>query len=142
MASMNEGVNNLTNTVAQYKALLRDVINERPSGTRQRLAEALDKNRSFVSQITNPGYSTPIPVKHLGTIFDVCIFSAAQKRQFLSLYQKAHPKRSIEAECKSRTREVSITIPTLKNEALDKALDHILQQYADSIAKVIDKTQP
>ena len=42
----------------------------RPSGTRQRLAGALGKNRSFVSQIANPAYPVPIPVQHLETIFE------------------------------------------------------------------------
>ena len=40
--------------VAAYKRILADVLDRRPSGTRQRLAAALGKNRSFVSQITNP----------------------------------------------------------------------------------------
>ena len=35
-----------------------------PSGTRQRLAAALGKNRSFVTQITSPAYATPIPARH------------------------------------------------------------------------------
>src|SRR4029079_8563721 len=34
--------------VALYKRLLADVIDGRPSGTRQRLAAALGKNRSFI----------------------------------------------------------------------------------------------
>ena len=32
--------------IAAYKAILRDVLDRRPSGMRQRLAEALGKNRS------------------------------------------------------------------------------------------------
>ncbi len=37
--------------IAAYKAILRDVLDRRPSGMRQRLAEALGKNRSFITQI-------------------------------------------------------------------------------------------
>jgi hypothetical protein len=40
--------------VARYKAILQRVIANRPSGTRQRLAGSFGKNRSFVSQISNP----------------------------------------------------------------------------------------
>ena len=40
--------------VADYKAILRRVLDNRPSGTRLKLAAALGKNRSFVTQITNP----------------------------------------------------------------------------------------
>jgi len=42
--------------IAAYKAILRDVLDKRPSGMRQRLAEALGKNRSFITQIANPAY--------------------------------------------------------------------------------------
>ena len=48
-----------------YKRILLRVLDLRPSGTRQRLADALGKNRSFVSQITNPAYPVPIPPRHL-----------------------------------------------------------------------------
>ena len=51
--------------VAAYKAVLKRIIDTRPSGTRHRLAIALGKNRSFISQIANPVYAVPIPVQHL-----------------------------------------------------------------------------
>ena len=47
-------------SVRVYKQLLRSILNQRPSGTRLRLAEKLGKNRSFVSQFSNPFYKTPI----------------------------------------------------------------------------------
>ena len=50
--------------VADYKTILRRVLDNRPSGTRLKLAAALGKNRSFVTQITNPAYLVPIPAKH------------------------------------------------------------------------------
>ena len=51
--------------VQRYKTILQHVIDNRPSGTRQRLAGALGKNRSFISQITSPAYATPIPARHV-----------------------------------------------------------------------------
>ena len=51
--------------VADYKAILKAVLESRPSGMRQRLAEAIGKNRSFVSQISNPSYQVPIPARHV-----------------------------------------------------------------------------
>ena len=51
--------------IRAYKPILASIIDRRPSGTRQRLADELGKNRSFVTQITSPTYSTPIPAKHL-----------------------------------------------------------------------------
>jgi len=79
--------------VAAYKRLLAAIIDRRPSGTRQRLATALAKNRSFVSQITNPAYPTPIPASHLAQIFEVCHFSSAERQEFTRLYARAHPDR-------------------------------------------------
>ena len=55
-------------TVADYKRLLQEVCDNRPSGTRGRLAVALGTNRSFVSQLVNPVYAMPIPAQHLQTI--------------------------------------------------------------------------
>ena len=78
--------------VAEYKGTLRRVLENRPSGTRQRLATALGKNRSFISQITNPAYSVPIPAQHLPTIFDICHFSPEDRREFLEAYARAHPR--------------------------------------------------
>ena len=56
--------------VAAYKRILQKVLDSRPSGMRQRLAESLGKNRSFISQISNPAYPTPIPAQHIDTIFE------------------------------------------------------------------------
>ena len=79
--------------VAEYKRLLQQVCDNRPSGTRGRLAAALGTNRSFVSQMTNPAYAMPIPAQHLQTIFDVCHFSPSERAAFLEAYDGAHPGR-------------------------------------------------
>jgi hypothetical protein len=66
--------------VAEYKRIFKEVLDSRPSGMRIRLAHAIGKNRSFVSQISNPAYHIPIPVQHLSTIFDVCQDLGSSKR--------------------------------------------------------------
>ena len=77
-----------------YKRLLRNVLDRRPSGTRHRLAIALGKNRSFVSQISNPAYPVPIPARHLGIIFEICHFSPAEEQEFLEVFTpRIHPSR-------------------------------------------------
>ena len=81
--------------VVAYKALLRDLIDRRPSGTRQRIAHALGKHKSFVSQITNPSYPVPVPAKHLSAIFEICHFSPEERRAFLQAYGAAHPRQSL-----------------------------------------------
>ena len=79
--------------VADYKAILRRVLDNRPSGTRLKLAAALGKNRSFVTQITNPAYLVPIPAKHVAIIFEVCHLSGAERAAFIEAYGRAHPGR-------------------------------------------------
>src|ERR1700682_4742641 len=79
--------------IAAYKAILRDVLDRRPSGMRQRLAEALGKNRSFITQIANPAYQTPIPAQHVQPIIQICHFSVQERDRFLEAYQTAHPRR-------------------------------------------------
>ena len=59
-------------SVAEYKRILQQVLENRPAGTRLRLAEGLGKNRSFISQIANPSYSVPIPARHIERIFEIC----------------------------------------------------------------------
>ncbi|MGO8005870.1 hypothetical protein ACC725_38265, partial [Rhizobium ruizarguesonis] len=69
--------------IIAYKSILAQIIANRPSGTRQRLATALGKHRSFGTQITIPTYATPLPARHLATIVRVCHCSAAEQERFL-----------------------------------------------------------
>ena len=62
------------------RSLLRSFIERRPSGLRGRLAMALGKHKSFVSQIANPAYAVPIPAGDLPIIFEICHLSAAGAR--------------------------------------------------------------
>src|SRR5580704_7340749 len=80
--------------VAAYKLILKRVLDNRPSGMRHRLALALGKNRSFISQMANPAYATPAPARHLETIFELCRFTRAERTAFLEAYALAHPRRS------------------------------------------------
>ncbi len=103
--------------VAAYKVLLREMIDRRPSGTRLKIAQALGKHKSFVSQITNPAYSVPVPARHLTTIFDLCHSSPDERRVFLKAYRKAHPGRHLRAvdESSEDTVTLSIDVPALKD---------------------------
>jgi hypothetical protein len=111
--------------VATYKALLRDVLTLRPSGTRQRLATALGKNRSFVSQISNPAYPVPIPARHIPKIFEVCHLSPAERSAFLAAWRAAHPGRLLAVADTPRQRVVALSVPDLgpeENARFDAAL--------------------
>jgi hypothetical protein len=88
--------------VADYKIMLRRVLDNRPSGTRLKLAAALGKNRSFVTQITNPAYLVPIPAKHVAIIFEVCHLSGAERAVSGSLWTRA--SRWLRPSHRKRTR--------------------------------------
>jgi hypothetical protein len=128
------------NAVAEYKRILAKVLENRPSGTRQRLAVALGKNRSFISQIANPSYATPIPAQHLETIFEICVFPAAERRAFLDAYGRAHPgKVERRRQHKDhRLRPVTVYVPDLEDEAKNQALDRLLADIAARIGKITE----
>lgn len=123
-----------------YKGILSDVIEQRPSGTRQRLADALGKHRSFVTQITSPAYSTPIPSKHLTAIFAVCHFGQQEKDAFLAAYRIAHPgKTSVDGEMR-RVRHVSLTVPDLGDTKQNAALDRAINEFIQKITSIAGKS--
>ena len=126
--------------VAEYKRILSRVLENRPSGTRQRLAAALGKNRSFVSQIANPSYATPIPAQHLDIIFELCLFPAADRRAFLECYGRAHPGRLARAKAhkEQRLRPVTVYVPDLEDDAKNQALDRLLGDMAARIGKLTE----
>lgn len=121
--------------VIAYKTVLAGIIDNRPSGTRQRLATALGKHRSFVTQITSPAYSTPLPARHLATIFRVCHFSPVEQERFLEVYQIAHPGKRPDVRSSEKTRQISLTAPDLgddrKNRLFDEAVTDFIQKIAN-----------
>lgn len=123
--------------VAAYKTILRDIIDQRPSGTRQRLADALATNRSFITQIINPAYAIPVPAQHLAAIFRVCHFSSAERERFLKAYRQAHPGRPVAVAEQAATRVLHIALPDLGSEAKNRALDRLLRTFAASIGELL-----
>jgi hypothetical protein len=124
--------------VAAYKRLLQEVLDSRPSGMRQRLAEALEKNRSFISLISNPAYPTPIPVQHVERIFEICHFSPRERERFLAAYRAAHPRRlQVLKEERERLREVTLALPDLGTDARNRRLEAIVKEFADKVARLL-----
>jgi len=124
--------------VARYKAILQRVMETRPSGTRQRLAGALGKNRSFVSQITNPAYATPIPARHIETIFEICHFSPRERREFLAAYAAAHPRRLPVAREDRRLRAHTIYLPDFGDQRRNHELDRMVADFVQRLTRLID----
>jgi hypothetical protein len=125
--------------VARYKTILRQIIDNRPSGTRQRLAGALGTNRSFISQITNPSYATPIPAPHIETIFEICHFSPEDRRRFHETYAEAHPRRQPTAAEGRRVRPHTIYLPDLGSEARNQEVDQLVGEFIQRLARLIDR---
>ena len=122
--------------VTAYKGVLKRVVDTRPSGTRHRLAIALGKNRSFISQIANPVYAVPIPMQHLETIFEVCHFTAAEKREFLAAYGDAHPRRLDLVRKPAGTRTLTLTLPDLGDVRRNRMLDEAVAEVARRLGRL------
>lgn len=125
--------------IRAYKEILSHIIDQRPSGTRQRLADALGKHRSFVTQITSPSYSTPIPSKHLPVILSVCHFGAQERDHFLAAYRTAHPGKAKLGEAGRRVRHLSLTVPDLGDDKQNAALDRAINEFIHRITSLAAK---
>lgn len=124
--------------MAEYKGILQRLLDNRPSGTRQRLAHALGKNRSFVSQITNASYAVPIPAPHLDTIFEIVHFPPMERQAFLAAYDKAHPGRLQRSHAGRRIRTATLHVPDLGNDERNRRLDSMLTDFAVQVARIIE----
>jgi hypothetical protein len=123
--------------VAEYKRIFKEVLDSRPSGMRIRLAHAIGKNRSFVSQISNPAYPVPIPIQHLNTIFDVCHFPPQTKAEFLRAYSRAHPRRMARHAATPRERTITMHLPDLGNSSRNRQIDALMQEFARRLAAIL-----
>jgi transcriptional regulator with XRE-family HTH domain len=128
-----------TSAVADYKRILQQVLENRPSGTRRRLAEALGKNRSFISQITNPTYTVPIPARHIESIFEICHFLGTEKAKFLQSYERAHPHRVPKLSGEARWRELVLRLPDLHDAKKNRELDDLLKETIKRIVRMFEE---
>jgi hypothetical protein len=106
---------------------------------RLRLAHAMGKNRSFVSQISNPSYPVPIPVQHLNTIFDVCHFSPQAKTAFLRAYARAHPRRISRLTEGPHERTLTLHLLDLGSTKRNAQLDALLQEFARRLIAIVQE---
>lgn len=123
--------------LAEYKAILRAVIENRPSGTRQRLASAIGKNRSFISQIISPAYATPVPVQHLETIFHLCHFAPPEREAFLAAYRAAHPNRLEVVERARPLRRLVVELPDFGAPEMNARADQIVIGVARGLTALL-----
>ncbi|WP_181700018.1 hypothetical protein [Chthonobacter albigriseus] len=125
--------------VGAYKAVLREVLERRPSGMRQRLAEALGTTRSFVSQISNPAYATPIPAQYVANIFEICHFSDTERLRFMTAYRRAHPRRGGAVEdAPEPTRSLVLEVPDLGSDVRNAEFDAIVQEMVARLKRLTE----
>jgi hypothetical protein len=129
--------------IAAYKAILKDCIDRRPAGMRARIAIALGKHKSFVSQLTNPIYPMPVPARHLSTIFEICHFSAEERKSFLKAYMVGHPAHAANPESDDkglhpRRKILSLEIPVLRDQRKQRALETLVRQFVERVAELIE----
>jgi len=129
-------------SIAAYKTILRDCIDRRPAGLRARIATALGKHKSFVSQLTNPIYPMPVPARHVETIFEICHFSPEERRTFLKAYARAHPEKAPDAlqdgASPAGRKTISLEIPALGDPRKQRALEALLREFAERLAGLFD----
>jgi hypothetical protein len=114
--------------IAAYKSILREALEQRPSGMRQKIARVLGTHKSFISQITNPGDPTPIPSRHLETIIDVCHLSLPERTHFLAAYGRAHPEYARPQGAPSRHyRTLHLQVPALPDPVQQEALEAFIR---------------
>ncbi|MEP3275001.1 MAG: hypothetical protein ABJN26_27225 [Stappiaceae bacterium] len=123
--------------VATYKGVLKRVLDQRPSGTRQRIASALGKNRSFVSQIANPSYPTPIPALHVERIMEICHFSQDERQAFFAAYSEAHPRRLALLDRKLKLRPHTVYLPDLGDEVKNRKMDAVVGEFLQKLAHIM-----
>lgn len=128
--------------IAAYKELLRGYLEKRPSGLRTRISDAIGTNRSFVTQITNPKYSVPIPSHFVHKLIAICHLSPSERTSFLAAYLEAHPGQSelLENTDLIETDRLIIDLSGVKDTTQRNLIKQTLKYTAESlIALASDK---
>jgi hypothetical protein len=140
---MPDGAPEAHDAIAEYKALLREYIDRRPSGTRQKLAEAFGTHKSFISQITNPNYRVPLPAQHIPALFKVCRLNAQEQRTFLEVYARAHPGQygAIEDLASVEKDVVRIPLPHFENPALREQVEQLVKDFSERVVTLVKEAE-
>jgi hypothetical protein len=116
-----------------YKTFLREAVERRPSGTRQRLASAFGTHPSFISQITNPALRVPLPAQHIPALFHICHLTEDEQTTFLDLYRLAHPSQAAAiSELAEGERNVfKIVLPQFDDPATRAEVEAMIRDFAE-----------
>ena len=106
---------------------------------RQRLAEALGKNRSFITQISNPGYQTPIPVQHLPASSRSATSPLRSGSNSCTPTIKRIRAAWLMLQEREKSRRVTIMLPDLGSDRKNRRLDALVSEFADKIAGLLEE---
>ena len=123
--------------VAEYKRIFKEVLDSRPSGMRIRLAHAMGKNRSFVSQISNPALSGSGARPASQHDLRGCHFSPQAKAAFLRAYARAHPRRVGRLSETPRERTITLHLPDLGSSKRNGQIDALMQEFARQLVAIL-----
>lgn len=140
---MAEAPGQASEAIAEYKALLRRYIDRRPSGTRQRLAEAFGTHKSFISQVTNPAYRVPLPAQHIPALFKVCHLNAQEQRAFLDVYARAHPGQfgAIEELASLEDGVLRIPLPRFADPERRLQVEQLIRDFAEQVIALLQDAE-
>lgn len=131
--------------VAAYKGILQSYIDLRPSGVRLKIADAIGKHKSFVSQIANPNYPVPVPGRHVGTIMDICHFSPEERETFLAAYRAAHPNQSRKVKPAGRGaaghHTLHVEVPNFGDARIQHEVEDAIREVARRIITIAQKDE-
>jgi len=131
--------------VAAYKGILQSYIDLRPSGVRLKIADAIGKHKSFVSQIANPNYPVPVPGRHVGTIMDICHFSPEERETFLAAYRAAHPNQSRKVKPAGRGaaghHTLHVEVPNFGDARIQHEVEDAIRDVARRIIAIARKDE-
>ncbi|MFP3921063.1 MAG: hypothetical protein ACLFU3_05075 [Dichotomicrobium sp.] len=132
---MADGSSDTQDAIIEYKTLLRQYIDRRPSGTRQKLAEAFGTHKSFISQIINPTYRVPLPAQHIPALFRVCHLNAQEQRDFLEVYARAHPGQygAIEDLASVEKDVLRIPLPEFDDPERRQQVEQLIKDFAERV---------
>lgn len=121
--------------VVAYKVFLRELVEKRPSGTRQKMATAFGTHPSFISQITNPTLKVPLPAQHIPVLFQVCHFTPEEQARFLDMYRAAHPSQSgsIEELAEGDRNVVKIVLPVFDDPQTRAEVEMLIRDHAERV---------
>lgn len=120
--------------IRSYKTLLKGAVEACPSGIRLQIAHQIGKNKSFVSQITNPNYKTPLPEKYIEAIFETVHLTEAERDRFLELYRRAHPRYQASEPSHYETRVLTVELPRMESRQLETKIDQMITQFARNVS--------